>query len=108
MYPTNPSTIEITYRRLPPTCISLFLFLSMLKKLQRRLLIFLYTKFWNMSRVVQLVKQWATDWKAGVLFLEGARDFSQLHSVQTGSGAHTASYPMGIRGTFPGGKAAGL
>jgi len=29
------------------------------------------------------------------------------HSVQNGSGAHTASYPMGTRGSFPGGKAAG-
>jgi hypothetical protein len=28
-----------------------------------------------------------------------------LHSVQTGSGAHTASYTMGTGGSFPGGKA---
>jgi len=28
-------------------------------------------------------------------------------SVQNGSGAHPASYPMGIRGSFRGGKAAG-
>jgi len=27
--------------------------------------------------------------------------------VQNGSGAHLASYPMGIRGSFPGDKAAG-
>jgi hypothetical protein len=26
-------------------------------------------------------------------------------SVQTGSGAHPASFPMGTRGSFPGGKA---
>jgi hypothetical protein len=30
-----------------------------------------------------------------------------LHVVQTGSGAHPASYPMGTRGSFPEGKAAG-
>jgi hypothetical protein len=30
----------------------------------------------------------------------------QLH-VLNGSGAHPASYPMGTRGSFPGGKAAG-
>jgi hypothetical protein len=30
-----------------------------------------------------------------------------LRIVQTGSGAHPASYPMGIRGSFSGGKAAG-
>jgi hypothetical protein len=27
--------------------------------------------------------------------------------VQTGTGAHLASYPIGTRGSFPGGKAAG-
>jgi hypothetical protein len=34
-------------------------------------------------------------------------DFSLHHHVQNGSGAHPASYPMGIRGSFPEGKAAG-
>jgi hypothetical protein len=34
------------------------------------------------------------------------QDFSPLHVVQTGSGAHPASYPMGTGGPFPGGKAA--
>jgi hypothetical protein len=29
------------------------------------------------------------------------------YRVQTGSGAHPASYPMGTRGSFPEGKAAG-
>jgi hypothetical protein len=29
------------------------------------------------------------------------------HRVQNGSGAHPASYPMGSRGSFSGGKAAG-
>jgi hypothetical protein len=33
--------------------------------------------------------------------------FSLLHVVQTGSEAHPASYLMGTRGSFPGGKAAG-
>jgi hypothetical protein len=28
-----------------------------------------------------------------------------LHSIQTSSGAHPASYPMGTRGEFPGGEA---
>jgi hypothetical protein len=28
------------------------------------------------------------------------------HRVHNGSGAHPASYPMGTRGSFPGGKAA--
>jgi hypothetical protein len=30
-----------------------------------------------------------------------------LHVVQTDSGAHPTSYPMGPGGSFPGGKAAG-
>jgi hypothetical protein len=48
----------------------------------------------------------ATGWMAWVRFT-AVQDFPLLHSVQTGSGAHLASYPMGTRGSFPGGKAAG-
>jgi hypothetical protein len=33
------------------------------------------------------------------------RDFSSSLYVQTGSGAHPASYPMGTGDPFPGGKA---
>jgi hypothetical protein len=33
-------------------------------------------------------------------------NFSLHHRVQTGSGAHPASYAMGTGGSFPGGKAA--
>jgi hypothetical protein len=44
-------------------------------------------------------------WTAGVRFPAGARDFSLLHSVETGSDAHPASYPMGTGGCKPGGKA---
>jgi hypothetical protein len=35
------------------------------------------------------------------------QEFSLLHVVHTGSGAHPASYPMGIGDYFSGGKAAG-
>jgi hypothetical protein len=42
-----------------------------------------------------------------VLFLAGAGIFSLHHRYQTGSGAHSASYPMGTGVSFPGGKAAG-
>jgi hypothetical protein len=41
-----------------------------------------------------------------VRFPAGAGNFC-LHRVQNGSGAHSASYPMDTRGSFPGGKAAG-
>jgi hypothetical protein len=35
------------------------------------------------------------------------KKFSLLHSVQTGSGAHLASHPVGTGGSLPWGKAAG-
>jgi hypothetical protein len=38
----------------------------------------------------------------------GAGNFSLHHRVRNGSGAHPASYPMGIMGSFLGGKAAGV
>jgi hypothetical protein len=40
-------------------------------------------------------------------FLGRTRNFSILHSFQTGSGAHPASYPMGTEGSFPGVKRPG-
>jgi hypothetical protein len=43
-----------------------------------------------------------------VRFPAGAGNFSLHHRcIQNGSGAHPASYPMGTRGSFPAGKAAG-
>jgi hypothetical protein len=41
-----------------------------------------------------------------VRFPAKAGNFSLHHRVQTGSEAHPASYLMGNRGSFPGGKAA--
>jgi hypothetical protein len=40
-----------------------------------------------------------------VRFPVGAWNFSFHRGVQSGSGAHSASYPMGTRGTLPAGKA---
>jgi hypothetical protein len=37
----------------------------------------------------------------------GAGNFSLHHRVQNGSGAHPASFPMGTRGSFRGGKETG-
>jgi hypothetical protein len=43
-----------------------------------------------------------------VRFPAGAGNIPLHHRyVHNGSGAHPASYPMGTRGSFPGGKAAG-
>jgi hypothetical protein len=39
--------------------------------------------------------------------MQGQEIFSPLHVVHTGSTAHTAFYPMGTGGSFPGGRAAG-
>jgi hypothetical protein len=54
--------------------------------------------------IAQLVQRLATGWMAGVWFLAGERDVSLLHSIQTGSGFHPASYPVGTGGSFPGVK----
>jgi hypothetical protein len=43
----------------------------------------------------------------GVRVLAGAGNFSLHHRVQTGSGAHPPSYPMGTMGSFPGIKRQG-
>jgi hypothetical protein len=42
----------------------------------------------------------------GPVRFAAVQDFSLLHSVQTDSGAHPASYPMGTGGSFPEGKVA--
>jgi hypothetical protein len=42
-----------------------------------------------------------------VQFPAVAGNISLHHRVQNGSGSHPASYPMGIRGSFPRRKAAG-
>jgi hypothetical protein len=42
-----------------------------------------------------------------IRFPAGAGNFSLRHRVQNGSGAHSASYPIGTGVSFPGGKVAG-
>jgi hypothetical protein len=41
-----------------------------------------------------------------VIYLSLIYNSSVHHRVQTGSGAHRASYPTGTRGSFPEGKVA--
>jgi hypothetical protein len=43
---------------------------------------------------------------AGVRFPAGGKELFLLYSIQTGSGAHPVSYPMGTGGSLTGGKAA--
>jgi hypothetical protein len=47
------------------------------------------------------------DWGSRVRFPAEAGNFSLHHHVQNGSGAHPASYPMGIRDSFLGVKRRG-
>jgi hypothetical protein len=53
-----------------------------------------------------VVMLWVGQLRITVQFLGGARDFSPLHGIQTGSVAHPASYSMGINGSFLKGKVA--
>jgi hypothetical protein len=48
------------------------------------------------------------DWGSRVQFPVGTGNFSVHHHVHSGSGAHPASYPVGTRGSFPGGEVAGV
>jgi hypothetical protein len=48
-----------------------------------------------------VVQRWATGWMIGGSSPARGWNFSLHHRVQTGSGAHPASYPMGTRGSFP-------
>jgi hypothetical protein len=54
--------------------------------------------------------QWCSagldDWGGGIQIPVGAGNFSPHHHIQTGSGTHPASYPMGTKGSFPGGEVA--
>jgi hypothetical protein len=59
------------------------------------------------SRAVIALGYGLDDWVSRVRFQAGAGNFFLHHRVQNSSGAHPASYPMGNRGYFPGGKAAG-
>jgi len=43
-----------------------------------------------------------------VRFWVGAGNFSLLHCIQNSYGTHPASYPIGTRGAFPGGKVTGV
>jgi ribosomal protein S30 len=59
------------------------------------------------SRDSSVVWRWATGWMIGGSNPGRRWEFSLHHRVQTGSGAHPASYPMCTTDSSPGGKAAG-
>jgi hypothetical protein len=73
-----------------------------------KLLIILHVYLYSRSRVssVSIMSDYGLDDRAiGVRFPAGAKDFSCSLCVQTGSGAHPASYTTGTGGPFRGGKA---
>lgn len=47
-------------------------------------------------------ERWVTDWMAGIRFPVGASNFPLIHSFQTASETHLASYPMNIGAISPG------
>jgi hypothetical protein len=55
----------------------------------------------------KLIKNGLDDRGSRVRFPARAGNFSLYHRVQTGSGTHPGSYPMGTMGFFHGGNAAG-
>jgi hypothetical protein len=69
-----------------------------------RLQIYIY--IWSRVSSGSIVSDYGLDDRAiGVRSPAGAKDFSSILCVQTGSGAHPASCTMGSGGPFPGGKA---
>jgi hypothetical protein len=67
----------------------------------------LYFEMWLIPRLAQWYSAGLPAGWSGVRVPAGAGNFSLHHRVQTDSGAHPASYPMGIRGSFHGGKRPG-
>jgi hypothetical protein len=67
------------------------------------------TDVFLLSGIVQSVLWLASGWMTEGLEFKSqwGQEFSVLHVIQTGSGVHPDSYPMGIGVSFPGGKAAG-
>jgi len=57
---------------------------------------------------IKIATCWATSWMIWSSSpTGGGGNLSFHHCVQTGFGAQPASYSMGTRGSFPGGKEAG-
>jgi hypothetical protein len=67
-----------------------------------------FSFLWSQDSSVSIVTPYGMDGGGNdVVFLPGTRDFSLLHSVQTGSESHPAFFPIGNGACFPGGKADG-
>jgi hypothetical protein len=69
---------------------------------KRDILTILYVTFKSRDSSVGTATGYGLETKGSEFESRWGQEFSLLHVVQTGSGAHSTSYPMGI-----GGKAAG-
>jgi hypothetical protein len=75
---------------------------------ERRIILKWTLRKWSRDGSIGIALGYGLDDRGSkVRFAAGAGNFSLHHRVQKGSGAHPASYPMGTRVSFPGGKAAG-
>jgi hypothetical protein len=76
------------------------------QEINKVIILFFYGKLWGRGSSGSIVSDYGLDDRAiEVRSPTGAEDFSSIPCVQTGSGAHPASYPMGTGGSFPGCKA---
>jgi hypothetical protein len=74
----------------------------------KKILEWILGKWWSRNSSVGTALGCELDDRSSrVRFPARAGNFSLHHRVQNGSGAHSASYPMGTISSFPGGKAAG-
>jgi len=65
---------------------------------------------YQVKRLVGIAQWYSSGLRSGWLGVwvrGGAGNFSPHHRIQTRCGTHTASYTMGNRGSFCGGKVAG-
>jgi hypothetical protein len=84
----------------------IFILLSFIVTFFYSAFLFAYFHSTGWGSSVSIVSDYGLDDRAiGVRSPAGAKEFSSILCVQTGSGAHPASCPMGTGGPFPGAKA---
>jgi hypothetical protein len=87
-------------------------YITLLRRLycqpRRRLTVF-NVRLICIFRIIVLSSRYSDELRAGRPGFDSrqGQDFSRLHNVQTGSGAHPATYPMGTGAIFPGVKRQG-
>jgi hypothetical protein len=74
-------------------------------KLYMAINMYLHINPWRHGSSGSIVSDYGLDDRAIEVRSPTGADFSSSSCVQTGSGAHPASYPMGTGGSFPGGEA---